>query len=584
MGLLTVKVDSPKLSNFDRSLKKRATIAPGILVPILMEHCLPGDQIKMNIKSLVKTYPLLAPLMGTFKVQFDMFFCPWRLYCSELGINGEYTIDGNATSAGTGLRNIQLPYFRWPQVINDPNFDLEASAFSPAGHRPIYPVGGTPAPYTKWSWSNPSGSFFDYMGIPAGYFNYQGSLPNLTDRVEFNAIPYLAYVDIFRNYYANRQESTAPLYGYGQIALDDLDTLIRTSRAGAYKRLRLLTNSQIDGGSVAFGNFGFLSPMRGDADVPFCGLFARTYRPDMYETILDASQIDALNKSTRMRVQGDSSSPYITYDQFLQTSKFYKIFARGLLGGSRMDEWVRAQFGIKTDLDSMVPQFLGSTSTYMEFEDVVSNSNSARTGEMAGSGLGDLAGRGVGYLDGSNHYFKVREHGTLMVILSIQPLVDYYQGISYWNDKTLFSDFFVPGLEGLGFEDIMKAELTGFYPTTSSGQIQQVNAMPDPFLVGVGKRPAWLPYMTNVNRLHGQFAQSLRYWAVSRTYQNAGSSYFGSGDDPAVSPLDSSAYINPRDFNYAFTDSSASAENFLVQVSFDMLWKRPMSKRLIPGL
>lgn len=133
-------------------------------------------------------------------------------------------------------------------------------------------------------------------------------------------------------------------------------------------------------------------------------------------------------------------------------------------------------------------------------------------------------------------------------------------------------------LDNIGFEDVPRAELSVFPDTNNSGlvDLSVSQSVGDIWGTAVKKRPAWLKYHTNVNRLHGDFADTLRYWTLGRQFTE---NLFVNGKSAV---FDSSSYIDPREFSYIFADPME--QNFFVQMSFDMLWKRPISKRLMPHL
>lgn len=84
MGLLPKFITrAPKRSNFDLTNRVRTDMPVGVLIPLRYDDTLPADQFKIQIHSLLKTFPALAPVMGAFKLQVDFFYCPWRNYMPE---------------------------------------------------------------------------------------------------------------------------------------------------------------------------------------------------------------------------------------------------------------------------------------------------------------------------------------------------------------------------------------------------------------------------------------------------------------------------------------------------------------------
>lgn len=162
------------MKNFERSTHDlgylwRSTAAPGTLIPFLSEVGLPGDTFDIDLNVNVMTHPTIGPLFGSYKIQMDVFSVPIRLYNAELHMN--------KLGIGMNMSNILLPQLQ-----------MEAQ--------------GNKEKYNDNSQINPSSIY--------SYLNIRGlGLSNGDEEVvyrKFNGIPYLAYWDIYKNYYANKQE------------------------------------------------------------------------------------------------------------------------------------------------------------------------------------------------------------------------------------------------------------------------------------------------------------------------------------------------------------------------------------------
>ena len=134
-----------------------------------------SDTFDITLSADVKTVPTLGPLFGSFKLQLDVFECPIRLYHSAL--------HNNRLNIGLDMGKIKLPQLE--TQINTVIFDEnEWSRFGNINAQQI----------------NPS-SLLAYLGLRG-----IGQM-NDTMAVSFNAVPLIAYYDIYKNYYANKQEA-----------------------------------------------------------------------------------------------------------------------------------------------------------------------------------------------------------------------------------------------------------------------------------------------------------------------------------------------------------------------------------------
>lgn len=165
------------LPNFGRSSHNigkiiRTSQACGTIVPYWCQIGLDGTTFYIDITTKVKTLPTTGPVFGSFKHQIDVFVIPIRLYIAAL--------HNNALGVGLNMSKVLLPCF---QV-----YTANTSIYEKDLNR---------------GQVNPS-SLLSYLGIKGFGFS---SVNQYLRR--FPAIFNLAYWDIFKNYYANKQEENA---------------------------------------------------------------------------------------------------------------------------------------------------------------------------------------------------------------------------------------------------------------------------------------------------------------------------------------------------------------------------------------
>lgn len=164
-----------EMSTHNMQRVRRTTIAAGTLVPVFKMIVQPGDRIKMRIKAQIITNPSVGALYGSYKFQVDVFTGDMRLYIADLHNN----------TLGIGL---DMTKAKFPQIVVP----------SP---RNIIPVEAETMIQV-----HPS-SILAHLGIMGIGRSTTGAGGIMTR--QFNAIPYLLYCDIFKNYYANKQETDA---------------------------------------------------------------------------------------------------------------------------------------------------------------------------------------------------------------------------------------------------------------------------------------------------------------------------------------------------------------------------------------
>jgi len=168
-----------ELHGYERSTQNLSTVwkntqAPGTLVPFLKIIGLPGDTFDIDLNSDVRTHPTVGPLFASFKQQTDVFMCPIRLYHKYL--------HNNKLGVGMSMSNIKFPLLR----ITAPEID---------------PSSTVPPEFQQVNQC----SLLAYLGTRG----IAGDMSSGNVSILINGIPFLSYWDIFKNYYANKQEEHA---------------------------------------------------------------------------------------------------------------------------------------------------------------------------------------------------------------------------------------------------------------------------------------------------------------------------------------------------------------------------------------
>lgn len=559
--LFDALIQKPKHSNFNMSRANRFTMAPGLLYPFYWKPVMSQDICRWSWSSIVKTFPTLAPVMGSFKLQIDDFFIPYRLYVPEFQRNSSLIQYLDSSSTKSGFSDVVFPCFTFSA-----NGNAYAAPFLPSS------ADGKGLPVA-------SGSILNCLGFPIGATPAapgSSSSQYQLKGVRFNAIPFLAFWDIYRNYYVNRQENTYSMMradgsvGSRSLILSRLSLSLLDEFFENFQHWSALGDSVRDIFATSAPNVLLFQQMLSsmlNSDLPLAGLPCRTYLPDYFSNFINAAGYQSYQQQSRIVVGDDGGTSFITNDQLVLNEKMTKLLGRAWLSGGRYSEYLRTQFGQEGVPDCDIPQYCGSTSVEVTFDEVVST---AETSETNNGPLGSLGGRGRARMFGRTRVFKPREYGIMMSIASIVPRADYSDQFSRdWLVRNL-TDLYVPALDAIGMQDLMDGELNfANTPVSISGQSS-------PFLSGLAKHPAWMEYMTDVNRNFGDFAGNLSYWVLNRPLWKRNSS--------PVGLTNFTSYVNPDIFNQIFADTSATAQNFLVQIGYNALYNRPISKQVMPTL
>lgn len=273
-----VVMDVPaSMSNFDLSRRNRLDVKPGLLYPVFVQEVLPGDSYKIRPAVRMNTAPVLAPLMSSHSMELSFFFVPTRLYVQSMDINrlqftpadtvyptcrpisGFHDLIqyGSASNTSTGVSGtidsgfwaaLGLP--SWASSTAQYTADSVGVSVSTVHDVSKATVEGFTAPSLELSnaliakfhpffskqllayldCTSSSDYFFDLLQ-PASFSDNNGapifsptttvqeilrSSASATSQMSRNAIPLIAYYDIFRNYYSNTQEDIFYMNAYAQ--------------------------------------------------------------------------------------------------------------------------------------------------------------------------------------------------------------------------------------------------------------------------------------------------------------------------------------------------------------------------------
>lgn len=166
-GKMSLSLKEYGRSTSNLSYAWRSTMGVGSLVPFMKIVGLPGDTFEIEMDSKILTNPTIGPLFGSLKFQADLFTCPIRLYNAML--------HNNALNVGLDMKKVKMPKIQIRAKKDKTNPDeniARSSLLAFLGKRKIY-----------------------------------GAYPQ-----KINGTAFLAYYDIFKNYYANKQEKKFPMY------------------------------------------------------------------------------------------------------------------------------------------------------------------------------------------------------------------------------------------------------------------------------------------------------------------------------------------------------------------------------------
>lgn len=169
-------------STHNLSKKFQSSLAPGVLYPAYVNIGLNGDKFDIDIKNITRTLPTQGPLFGAFKLQVDFFVAPIRLY--------QGILHNNPINVGMKMNQVKLPIITLKAYAKKSNTMVKNQI----------------AKNNIWK----------YLGLSGlGRKDTMADDPLTYVQRKINAVPLCVYYDIFKNYYANKQETNAYVINKG---------------------------------------------------------------------------------------------------------------------------------------------------------------------------------------------------------------------------------------------------------------------------------------------------------------------------------------------------------------------------------
>ena len=514
----SISIKRPKRNVFSLPHDVKLSFNMGDLVPIICQPIVPGDTWRLQASTMLRTSPLLAPIMDRVNVFTYFWFVPYRLIWDEF--------EDFITGGKDGTSNPVLPTV--PIVKN----------------------------HNQWF---ATGSLADYLGFPS-----VDTVPADGKEVRVSSLPFRAYQLVYNEYV--RDQNLQP-----EVFIPKTSG---AENASYYPQLMSLRKKCWEKdyftSALPWAQRGapVTLPLAGDASVY---LDPAKKLPSVFNVLNGSQTTDLLdvqlsqeNATGTLEATGNKQLQYdpagqlgvdmsgvtaATINELRQAVKLQEWLELAARGGSRYIEQIYAFFGVKSsDARLQRPEYLGGGRSPVVISEVLQTSETA-----ADSPQGNMAGHAISL--NSAHQFKrfFEEHGILLGCICVLPRTSYQQGIPReWTKFDRF-DFYWPQFAHLGEQEIANKEL--YLDMTAQGDNDGV----------FGYQSRYAEYKYIPNSVHGEFRTSLDFWHMGRIFANA--------------PKLNADFVqsDPTTRIFAVEDPKAS-QKLYAQVVFDIKAVRPMPK------
>lgn len=476
-----------KRSKFSLSHYRLFSGRMGMLMPIGITECLPGDTFQQATSVFLRCSPLVTPVMHPVHVTVHHWYIPTRLLWDDW--------EDFITGGPDGMNASIMPTITAP---SEGGFAI--------------------------------GSLADYMAVPSG-------IPNL----EVCALPFRAYALLYNECYRDQDlEEELPISlesgpdtttnttlqrcdwardyfttarpwpqkgpavsvpvnftaaGQPTISLVGNGTpTFSTSAMGASLSNQALQTSYNKSGAGSGASVTFDGSVRIPGGSPAGGAGSGSGNANL---VWD-------NPALKINFQsGNPELGSVDINQLREAFALQRFEEHRALYGSRYVEYLR-YLGVKSsDARLQRPEYLGGSRQTIQFSEVL---QTAPGGEDP---VGALKGHGIGAMRTNRYRRFFEEHGYVITVMMVRPISVYMQGLSRMWNRRVKEDYYQRELQHIGQQEVLTKEL---YAGSDAGPTA------DDTVFGYQNR--YDEYRWHESYVSGEFRNILNSWHMARDFAN----------------------------------------------------------------
>lgn len=469
----TVRSKLPANDFKDLSYSNKFDMQVGYLYPVEVEEIVPGDIFFAGHGAMIRSQPMVTPLMHNLSYNVRYFFVPDRLLWENFE---SYITDQEKGKRVPGLSTPHPhPYLSGKQSLGDLH-DLLG----------ISPLDGN----------------VDFSGVTVDDYSLNG--------MPINALPFRAYYLIWNEYFKDENTMDDLAFSLSDGADNTDYVLQRVSWRKDYFTSALPFAQRGDPvqmiGRVILSQTSNPQNWVNAQGEPLNVLGSGQFTRNQDGSANLVSQSGSSNEMAFLDPNGTMSAA-VEFSAIRKATALQRFLERSALGGNRYAELLLAHFGVRSsDASLQRPQYLGGGVTPINISPVEQTSGTVQ-GETP---QGTLAGKGVGV--GSAYMSKrtlFTEHGWLLGLAFIRPDADYCNGIrrQMVKDGDRYDDYYWPDFQNIGEQEIKNYELFA-----SSQGSQNIDTF--------GYQSRYAHYKWHGNEVHGRMRKELRSWVAPREFSS----------------------------------------------------------------
>ena len=450
----------PKLSKIPLNHDKKLSCNMGEVIPLTCYDVLPGDIIRQETDVMIRTQPLVTPVMHDVYAEVFHIFVPNRIIWDEW--------EDFITGGELGTANPVHPYITSPASTG-------------------FLVGSLP----------------DYLNTHK---------PGVPDDSR-NALPIRAYQSSFNYLFRDSQLVTPAAISKAsgndtttsrdlQMAMwqkDRYTTARPQPQLGAPVAIPLTGDAPVLGlGTANNGTYGATNVTTRESDGT-TSVYA-TAKQTNVASANDVLYVEQNGTTGYPNIFADLSSvDAVDINDLRQAGAFQRFLENLNNFGARYSERIQQAFGVPVQ-DSRLsePELIATGTSRFQFSEVLQTAEGTDP-------VGEMKGHGITVQRSNRFKYRAMEHGWFLTLMVVRPKTQYQDAVHRMMNRPTRLDYFNPEFANLGDMPIFNKE------------IQPSHASPD----GVfGYAPAWDEYRFIPSSVAGEFRDTLDDWHMARQLPN----------------------------------------------------------------
>lgn len=461
---LNLRVAQQQYNSFPFRSHHHTTSSFGEFRPVFYRNLQVGDKLTVDVSDMIRTEPLIYPTYGEVVHKLHAFFVPYRIIMRHFVdfITGQNYLKSNLTVTPY-LPSLPPSWLR--DFFTDTQYGLMEYVGTCSNLGDIKDLDGVDVAKQTSSSSTVTAYRFTRLGRQwlkifnsLGYsWNWVWYGSNTDAEQDFNGLNLLSFMQIYLDYFCPSDYVSSHPFNRVISAVADSDgdsTAWLSLLASAIVQIRLPYD--LDYYTSAWEKFNApietvntgSQPIQQNSDliinVPYP---SNSSNPSNH-------RIDNTDTGIYIGSKSGSSMNNLSSLGIKLLEQVANLVNRTNFAGQRSVEKLLAKFGIR------VPEYTLNRCVYLgSNQHLIQISDIQNLAESEYAQLGDYGGRMIGAAQNQKFSCEAKEYGVFMIVATIMPKIDYFQGYDKFNVIHDRFQFYTPEFAKLGNDAIEVGEL-----------------------------------------------------------------------------------------------------------------------------